>query len=360
MSDHRASRLPATLSIYLDLVRFMAAVVVLLSHVWPVAFPERDLPWPGHDAVVVFFVLSGFVIAHAANRPGLTLAEYVNHRMARIWSVAIPALVLAGLIAVLVGGRVTIDVGAPEVGVTEGVVRILANALSVAQLWWLDLAPPMNGPFWSLNYEVCYYALFAAWVFAEGWTRTVLLILIALVAGPKILLLLPVWVLGAVLYWRRPAMGEWTALVLFVLSAAAALGLLHSGLGTYIRGTMYSHWFRWMSLTGGSNQFVGDYLLAIPVAVNFAAAGSLGRFGAPLRLLAGPIRAAAGCTLSAYLYHVPLMVLAVSVLGLRSWPALLAISAAIAVLAQVTERQLPLVRRWLWLASGHRARAART
>ncbi len=61
-------------STYLDLLRFGAAVVVLMSHygyermsggrwLW-----IRDLNL-GSDAVIVFFVLSGFVIAHVAARP---------------------------------------------------------------------------------------------------------------------------------------------------------------------------------------------------------------------------------------------------------------------------------------------------
>jgi peptidoglycan/LPS O-acetylase OafA/YrhL len=360
MSDHRASRLPPTLSIYLDVVRFGAAVVVVLSHVWPVLFPSRNFPWPGHEAVVVFFVLSGFVIAHASNRPGLTLGEYANHRAARIWSVSIPALALSALVAALVGGHGPVEAATSVVSVGDAVVRLAANALSVAQLWLIDLPPPLNAPFWSLNYEVWYYALFAAWAFVGGRARTALLAALALAAGPKILLLLPVWVLGVVLYWRRPVMGERTALALLVLSAAVALVIIEFQLGVSMRRWMFVRWPVTIRALEGSNQFLGDWLLALPVAVNFAAAGSLGRFGAPLLRWARPIRAAAGCTLSAYLYHVPLMVLVVFVFGLQSWPALLAIACGIAVLAQVTERQLPLVRRLLSPATRRRISPAGT
>ena len=52
------------LSIYLDLLRFLAAVFVFISHastfsggwLWQIAKL-------GHEAVVFFFILSGFVIA---------------------------------------------------------------------------------------------------------------------------------------------------------------------------------------------------------------------------------------------------------------------------------------------------------
>ena len=51
-------------------------------------------------------------------------------------------------------------------------------------------------------------------------------------------------------------------------------------------------------------------------------------------------------TFSAYLYHVPLIVLAAWVFDLRGWVALAAAALGIAVLAQVTECQLPTARRW--------------
>jgi peptidoglycan/LPS O-acetylase OafA/YrhL len=51
------------LSIYFDLTRVVAAAVVLLSHYGPSLFGTSDTLFPGHDAVIVFFVLSGYVIA---------------------------------------------------------------------------------------------------------------------------------------------------------------------------------------------------------------------------------------------------------------------------------------------------------
>ncbi len=47
----------------------------------------------GHSAVVIFFVLSGYVIS-ATLRPGGTALDYGIKRAARIYSVAIPAVLL--------------------------------------------------------------------------------------------------------------------------------------------------------------------------------------------------------------------------------------------------------------------------
>jgi len=52
-------------SLYLDVLRLLAALVVLASHATGYAYGEVAW-WPGslgHNAVVVFFLLSGYVIA---------------------------------------------------------------------------------------------------------------------------------------------------------------------------------------------------------------------------------------------------------------------------------------------------------
>jgi peptidoglycan/LPS O-acetylase OafA/YrhL len=55
-------------------------------------FPRHPLHWPGLPAVIVFFVLSGFVIAFVTDGRDRTLAGYALNRLSRLWSVALPAL----------------------------------------------------------------------------------------------------------------------------------------------------------------------------------------------------------------------------------------------------------------------------
>jgi peptidoglycan/LPS O-acetylase OafA/YrhL len=87
------------LSTYLDLLRFAAAMIVLLSHLAYTRFTDgaylaiREFNL-GSDAVVVFFVLSGFVIAHTAKAKDGTIGQYFFNRATRIYSVAIPAILL--------------------------------------------------------------------------------------------------------------------------------------------------------------------------------------------------------------------------------------------------------------------------
>ena len=130
------------LSSYLDLTRFGAAVVVALSHAWPLIHSGYSFSWPGHAAVVMFFVLSGLVIAYAVDGRDLTLGEYTLHRVARVWSVAIPALLLSVLVALATHGRGLTD-AAPAAG-PDAALRIGANLLPLGQIWFFDIDPPLE------------------------------------------------------------------------------------------------------------------------------------------------------------------------------------------------------------------------
>jgi hypothetical protein len=89
----QADCMTAQFSIYLDLLRFTAALWVVVAHLqnWGVARWLPDLS--GRDAVVIFFVLSGLVITHAAQ--GRTFRQYAVARLARIYSVALPIILIA-------------------------------------------------------------------------------------------------------------------------------------------------------------------------------------------------------------------------------------------------------------------------
>ena len=100
-------------SVILDLMRGLAAVMVLGDH-WRnfffVDFPEVNLPRrkmfvlpyvltaAGHQAVVIFFVLSGFFISGSVIRMlqsnSWTWRRYATHRLIRLWIVVVPGLLL--------------------------------------------------------------------------------------------------------------------------------------------------------------------------------------------------------------------------------------------------------------------------
>ena len=222
------------------------------------------------------------------------------------------------------------------------------NAGFVAQLWSLDRPPAFNAPFWSLSYEVWYYAIFGAWAYARPRWRWPATLLAGAVAGPKIVLLLPVWLLGVGVYRTRFRFGQQAAQALFLGTAVAGALYFWFDLGIVIRNGMAVRWPALIRLLGGSNEFVGDFALGCILAAHFVAVANLAD---PLRFLLkarGFARTIASFTFSTYVYHLPLLVLIWGGLGLRSpWVVLPLLAVGIWVLGAATERQLPFFRRLL-------------
>src|SRR4051812_7117966 len=94
---------PRSFSLYLDLMRFLAAVAVFLDHLtsFPITGVE-DGPRQGlllignygQSAVTVFFVMSGFVIAYVTTSRENSGWSYSVSRVSRLYSVVVPALLL--------------------------------------------------------------------------------------------------------------------------------------------------------------------------------------------------------------------------------------------------------------------------
>src|SRR3954467_15833841 len=96
-------------SLYLDVVRFAAALMVFLEHLRAHTRSGFGHFWAAHPfwyshfnlfsqtAVTVFFVLSGYVIAHVLATRERTPVDYVASRLARLYSVVLPALLLTAI-----------------------------------------------------------------------------------------------------------------------------------------------------------------------------------------------------------------------------------------------------------------------
>lgn len=333
------------LSIYFDLARILAAIIVLLHHVWPLIMPTMPLPWPGHEAVVVFFVLSGYVIAYTVTDPSLRLGAYITHRAARILSVAIPALLLAVVTIPFADGQSISYAGDLRIEADKLMFATLINGLFLAQSFGMNVPAPLNGPYWSICYEIWYYAIFAAWMYSSKRWRYVLTAIALALAGLKIVALLPVWLLGVWLFHRMPRLTERQAVLLFVVSATAAFAFYWSGASHIIRGALIATAPEFMASLNGSNQFIGDFILGLFVTANFAAVASLGSSTGLLKRYESQIRYASSYTLSTYLYHMPLTVLIWNGLGVRSAALfLLLLTVLIASLAMLTEHRIKFLR----------------
>ena len=322
-------RIPEELSLYLDLVRFLSACVVLLHHTWPLVFPNFPLPWPGHSAVVVFFVLSGYVIAHSC-RQGTALRSYVNHRLARVLPVSLCSLFLCVCLYQFAGTTPIPNSGSMRFDWQSIVINLFFLGQS-----WIDLTPTFNPPFWSLNYEVWYYVIYGVWIYSPS---RLLVFFVVLIAGPKIILLLPVWLLGVALYQWQPLMTPRCATYSFVSTSILSLAFIWFDVSIHIREYLKSIFPIAMSYAHGSNQFIGDFILGLIVAANFAAVASM-RVSL-LKIFAVPIRYLSSFTFSIYIFHMPLAVLIWNGIGAHSPLMFFSIMALfIYFLCELTERR---------------------
>ena len=340
------------LSLYLELLRLLAATEVVLFHVggFPLLGGHRAV-WNafGHEAVVVFFVLSGFVIAFAAHTREHTAKAYAVSRLTRIYSVALPCLLFTVLFD-RVGLALVPQLYAGLVTDGSALVRLVLGGLFLNESWALSAQMFSNTPYWSIAYEFWYYAVFAGLFYFRGWLRIALTGLVCLIAGYKILLLFPIWALGWGVYrWTQrhhvnPALG----LVLFVQPALVLYlddslsWTRHSGewLAAMIG---HEHWRVGLSW---SRYVLTDTLLGCSMAAHFVGAAALSPWlERMLRPVARPVKWLTARSFTLYLLHQPAMLLAGALLLtlgvplLGSWSVFAVTWGIVLAVAQVSELQ---------------------
>lgn len=299
-------------SIYLDFVRFMAALLVAISHSDNRALIADAVPFTEHSraAVIVFFILSGYVISFVASEREGTPAAYWSSRLSRFYMLVIPVVLLNPVLDTI--GQ-TLGPQFYEGKTPHGLtwLRILTSLTYLNEIWDLSIMSFSNVPFWSLCYEMWYYAMFAAFISTKGRTRNWLLVACALIVGPKILLLAPIWVLGVVLHrWRAfdriPEAMSWALFFgsIGLYALFQRYDLTNYGYAQLI-GLIGKHWAREFAF---SRCFITDYPLALIIAANFIGFRNIShRFGSILIPLERPIRWLAGLTFPLYIIHQPLL-----------------------------------------------------
>lgn len=339
-------------SLYLDIIRLAAAVVVYLTHSGLIVDGKVFLGAYGHSAVVVFFVLSGYVIAYVTDQKETDWRTYTASRVSRVYSVAIPALVVT-LVADAIGRAH--DPSLYKYPWDQFAVRMVAAMAMLNEFWFIAITPFSNVPYWSIAYESWFYLLFGVTMFAPGKWRWVLPVVLLLIVGPKIAIMFPLWLAGVALYhWRALRVTSvWVAWGLIVVSWVGVIGL------------HLTHFFEWTyvltrRMLGGwlfvqmafSKFALGDYVLTALIVANFAGMRAVAHhFDRMLLPFARPLAAAASVSFTLYLTHQPLLLCWAAVLGIdrEGWGGWWLVTALVAVsvwlLAQLTEkRRLPLRR----------------
>ena len=250
--------------------------------------------------------------ANTAAHRDHTLGAYVLNRCARLYSVALPAIVLTIVLDQI--GRTL----APalyhgfQYQDAEPVQRVLRALSFTNELWFESWRVFSNGPYWSLGYEFWFYALFGCAWYLRGLQRAMALLIGAALLGPKILLLLPVWTLGVAVYRinTHHLASARVGLVLWLSSIALYAAFRAYGLRDALLAWSHAqfgrqfveHSLHW------SNEFLASYVIGLLVAMNFVGLRACASIFEPALLrFERPIRRWAACTFAIYLFHYPLL-----------------------------------------------------
>lgn len=194
-------------------MRGLAALTVVTYHVNGAFGASRWLP-SAYLAVDLFFVLSGFVLAHAYEHrfaAGMTAWHFMRLRLIRLY----PLYALALLYYLL-------SMAASGLGGTDISARIATVAAALpANLLFLPMLGdgagqeaslfPLNVPAWSLFFELFVNALFVIF-----WHRLTIRTLMAVIGTAAAALLICAWHYGTLeLGWNQETIGVGFARVLY-------------------------------------------------------------------------------------------------------------------------------------------------
>ena len=360
-------------SVHLDALRGIAAVGVCLSHLrdlfiqdYP-KIPHHNallsfiyfLTGLGHQWVVVFFVLSGYLVggsvlrSYASSR--WSWGDYMLNRLTRLYFVLIPALILGGLFDLY--GIHQFGTAGIYGGHTEGHMLVFAvkPRLSLAVMlgnyaFLQNIFVPVfgsNSPLWSLSYEFWYYIAFPL-LAGMLWKRTkllakvlsaVLLIVWVYFVGHEIAWMGLIWLMGVTIH----------LLPSLPVENAGTRKLLGFGAVALLMITL-----AWCKAT---HAWYSDYVLGVAVTILVYLILCCARKPMPA-LYSKPAQQLAHMSYTLYLVHVPLLVFLTAWMGGRRWlPSLssLGYTAAIFVLVLAYawvvyfcfERNTDAMRRWL-------------
>ena len=303
-------------SLYLHLARIAAALMVFAEHAREHTRNSFHWFWKDHPtwfrwsdplslvACVLVFVLSGYVIAHLLATREKSLVDYSASRIARLYSVMLPALLLAFITNHVESLRYP-DAFQSYGNVPEA-IRYLGSALFVTHYWlWPDIGAP-NMPLWQLSYEVTFYIAIALCVFTRARTRIFSLMALCLIVGPSAVLLAPAWFAGYAIYHFANNNNKLPPFLAGGLWMASVLGLLLAGPLIEVHFRQRLNFLRMPDNTVGG--LLAVYVEAISFAVNIFAVNALAdKIAIVLNPFAKPIRYLGGTTFALYMFHQPIL-----------------------------------------------------
>lgn len=362
MSNGEVTQAKSGVYRWMDAMRALAAFAVVLTHardflmadysgakLWA---PFYFITGIGHQAVIVFFVLSGFWIGRTTlnnlERPCFW-KNYLVARLSRLLIVLVPALVLGGALDVL--GVSILRLPFYFADTTHSLSPLSPDALTpltfLGNLAFLQtiVVPCLgsNGPLWSLAYEFWFYLWFPAMVSAwRGKPTWFLCSFVVVVFAPQLAAYYAIWLMGVAVHLIESRVGRLRAIAgrCPTLALVGSLALL---LATLV-------------ISRAVPGLPGDILLGLGFAtlltIMLNAPQSTGKAPRPLVFYGGKV------SYSLYAVHFPILTFGVAASGLeRSEPSpaavALVLAAALAIaaigfgFAMLTEARTGRLRAWV-------------
>lgn len=323
----RGARLAGRTSVHLDLIRGVSAIAVMLYHLRGLFFVDFPflidkslvsaglyaLTGYGHQAVMVFFVLSGYFIGDSVMKSvGIqkwAWRSYLLNRLTRLQLVLFPALVLGALwdqIGMRIPQAASFYYGglykfyAPSVSLRSTIPVFLGNLFFLQS--FLTPVFGSNGPLWSLSFEFWYYILFPACVLTlTAWpgirNRVAYLgltVFLLWFVGLQISLYFFIWMMGALVSRLRRATAP--------ISRCAQLAL---SVGT---GLIFLGVLAWNRTHRFSSEFVTDSVIGSCFAL-WLYAMVLGSCDEVSSVYAALAKKLSGFSYTLYLTHFPALLL---------------------------------------------------
>ena len=305
-------------SLYLDAARFIAAVAVFQSHAslgpWTGGMLWQLRPL-GMEAVVIFFVLSGIVIGFVTSQREQTASVYSASRLARIYSVCSPALIITFALDAL-GRYINPEfyINHEAYGLAKMLGLLIAGLTFTTNVWWNHIWIGINSPYWSMGYEVPYYIVFGFTMFLPRYYGLAAAVLLLVVIGPNVSVLFPIWLLGFFSYriCAKTPLKPGNGLALWAGSTIGMAAHLVS---------LKNHHALWEDFSFDPvrlRDYGHFYITAILFAINVVGFhGAAPYFDRAISKATRPIRWCAQTTFAFYLLHLPVIQFVAAV---EPWP----------------------------------------
>jgi len=260
------NKIPSSFSTKLDIARGLAAGLVAVSHLRGGFFVSYDhllgtshnffnyllffITRLGHEAVIVFFVLSGYLVGGAILSEWVKgnpdWAKYLVNRITRMWTVLLPALVIGAAF-----DFITLSLNPSTPGASNfSFINFIGNAFFLQTITVPTFGT--NGTLWSLANEFWYYLLWPAILLLLSltyrpffkWMGVILFLAGCYLLAPGILKLFPIWVAGAlirVIKNYKVLRSPWYAVFsyLFVVGALGFSNIVANTAGEYLLGLAF-------------------------------------------------------------------------------------------------------------------------